>query len=155
MEQERKTENLHIRLTPTDKKKITEHANMMNLSVSDYFTFVFSKKRIIVCDNFRDLVYQIGRIGNNINQIAAIANKNHYISANNINETKKQLQECQQLINKFIAYAYESDSSFAENDSVQSTIILEEVVTTLHILSNRIESMDGRMEKMETKLGML
>ena len=154
MEQERKTENLHIRLTPTDKKKITEHANMMNLSVSDYFTFVFSKKRIIVCDNFRDLVYQIGRIGNNINQIAAIANKNHYISANNINETKKQLQECQQSINKFIAYAYESDSSFTENDSVQSTIILEEVVTTLHILSNRIESMDGRMEKMETKLGM-
>ena len=80
MEQERKTEHLHITLTPTEKKRLSEHAKMMNLSISEYFTFVLNKKRIVICEDSRELVNQIMRIGNNINQIAAVANKNRYIS---------------------------------------------------------------------------
>lgn len=153
MEQERRTDNLHLRITPTEKERIIEHAKKMNMTVGEYFTFVFNKKRIIICDNFHDLIYQIGQIGNNVNQIAAVANKNRYISAQAVNEVKGMVQQCYQLINNFIAYANEPENDFTQNDSVQNAVILEEIVTSLRILSNHLGKMDDRMEKIESKLG--
>ena len=128
MEQERKTEHLHITLTPTEKKRLSEHAKMMNLSISD-------KKRIVICEDSRELVNQIMRIGNNINQIAAVANKNRYISDHSISEVKGMVEECRDSLIEFISFIYESEPDYTQNDSVKNAIILEEIVTTLRILS--------------------
>ena len=49
---------------------------------------------------------------------------------------------------------YESEPDYTQNDSVKNAIILEEIVTTLRILSNRMGNMDNRMEKLESKFGM-
>lgn len=154
MEQERKTENLHLRLTPTDKERIIKHSQMLNMNINDYISFVLNKKRIVICEDFRELINQIMRIGNNINQIAAVANKNRYISDYNISEVKSMVEECRNSVIKFTSYIYESESDFADNSPVQNAIILEEIVTTLRILSNRMGNMDNRMERLETKFGM-
>ena len=154
MEQEHKTEHLHITLTPTEKKRLSEHAKMMNLSISEYFTFVLNKKRIVICEDSRELINQIMRIGNNINQIAAVANMNRYISEYSISEVKGMVEECRDSLIQFISFIYESEPDFTQNDSVKNAIILEEVATSLRILSNRIGNMDDRMEKIETKLGL-
>jgi hypothetical protein len=39
-------------------------------------------------------------------------------------------------------------------NQIKNAIILEEVATSLRILSNRMGNMDDRMEKIETKLGL-
>ena len=127
---------------------------MMNLSISEYFTFVLNKKRIVICEDSRELVNQIMRIGNNINQIAAVANKNRYISDHSISEVKGMVEECRDSLIEFISFIYESEPDYTQNDSVKNAIILEEIVTTLRILSNRMGNMDNRMEKLESKFGM-
>ena len=91
MEQERKTEHLHITLTPTEKKRLSEHAKMMNLSISEYFTFVLNKKRIVICEDSRELVNQIMRIGNNINQIARHVNSSHAVAERDIEQMKRDV----------------------------------------------------------------
>ena len=66
----RKTETLHIRLTPDDKQLIEQYAKMMNFSMSAFIEILLHRKRIIVCENLGELIIQLSRIGNNINQIA-------------------------------------------------------------------------------------
>ena len=100
------------------------------------------------------MVNQIMRIGNNINQIAAVANKNRYISDHSISEVKGMVEECRDSLIEFISFIYESEPDYTQNDSVKNAIILEEIVTTLRILSNRMGNMDNRMEKLESKFGM-
>ena len=101
---------------------------MMNLSISEYFTFVLNKKRIVICEDSRELVNQIMRIGNNINQIAAVANKNRYISDHSISEVKGMVEECRDSLIEFISFIYESEPDYTQNDSVKNAIILEEIV---------------------------
>ena len=84
MERERKTEKLLLRLTPTEKRNVAYHAQLMNVSVNEYISLLIRRKRIVICENIPELIYQIQKIGNNINQIAAIANTNQYISKNAI-----------------------------------------------------------------------
>ena len=154
MEQERKTENLHLRLTPTEKERIVKHSQMLDMNINDYISFVLNKKRVVICEDFRELINQIMRIGNNINQIAAVANKNRYISDHSISEVKGMVEECRDSLIEFISFIYESEPDYTQNDSVKNAIILEEIVTTLRILSNRMGNMDNRMEKLESKFGM-
>ena len=47
--------------------------------------------------------YQLGKIGNNINQIAAVANKNRYISDHSISEVKGMVEECRDSLIEFIS----------------------------------------------------
>lgn len=71
----KKTERIEIRLNQEEKKNIAFHSKLMNISMSEYILLNIRRKRIVICENFPELIYQISRIGNNINQIAAIANK--------------------------------------------------------------------------------
>ena len=64
------------------------------------------------------------------------------------------VEECRDSLIEFISFIYESEPDYTQNDSVKNAIILEEIVTTLRILSNRMGNMDDRMEKIETKLGL-
>lgn len=43
--------------------------------------------------NLRDLVYEVNRVGNNINQIARIAQQNKEIEEEEIEQLKKQVEE--------------------------------------------------------------
>ena len=90
MDKERKTEKLLLRLTPTDKKNISYHANLMNVSVTEYISLCIRRKRIVICEDFPDLIYHLSKIGTNINQIATIANTNQYISITNVEEVKQR-----------------------------------------------------------------
>ncbi|MBQ6387773.1 MAG: plasmid mobilization relaxosome protein MobC [Ruminococcus sp.] len=116
---------------------------MMNLSISEYFTFVLNKKRIVICEDSRELVNQIMRIGNNINQIAAVANKNRYISNHSISEVKGMVEECRDSLIEFISFIYESEPDYTQNDSVKNAIILEEIVTTLRMCLSSKKCIEG------------
>lgn len=43
--------------------------------------------------NLRELVYEVNRIGNNVNQLAKIAQKNKNIEVEEIEQLKKQMKE--------------------------------------------------------------
>lgn len=60
---------LSIRLTAKEKEAILSKANEAEMSVTDYIVRSTSRKKIRVV-NMKDVVIELKRIGNNINQIA-------------------------------------------------------------------------------------
>lgn len=145
MEQERKTEKLLLRLTPTEKNNIAYHSKLMNISQNEYISLCIRRKRIIICKDFPELIYQLSRIGNNINQISAIANTNKYISVNNVTEVQKLMEQCYGLINDFISLISEPENDYREIEKSNMSALLGELVN-----SNKL--MNERMLKIEEKL---
>ncbi len=146
MEQERKTERLDLRLTPTDKKNIAYHAKLMNISQNEYISLCIRRKRIIICKNFPDLIYQLSKIGNNINQIATIANTNQYVSINNVSEVKKLVEKCYELINDFISLIVEPENDYRENEKSNISGWLGELANSYELLSKRMSKIEEKLD---------
>lgn len=145
MSNEQKTVSMHLRITPTEKNNIAYHANLMNVSQNEYISLCIRRKRIVICENFPELLYQLSKIGNNINQIAAIANKNEYISNTNIEEVKKLMQKCYDQMNAFISFIVEPEADYLKGDSAKMSDLLSELV-------NLQKSMNSRLIKIENEL---
>ena len=74
MNKENKTGQLLITVTSTEKKNIQEKALAAHMSVSSYMIKLSEDKKIIVAEKIPQLLYEISKIGTNINQVAKIAN---------------------------------------------------------------------------------
>ena len=145
MDKEKKTEKLLLRLTPTDKKNISYHANLMNVSVTEYISLCIRRKRIVICEDFPDLIYHLSKIGTNINQIATIANTNQYISITNVEEVKQLMQKCYTELNNFIAIVAEPEKDYLQNDT-------EKISELLSQLTDSVKSINVRLIKIEEHL---
>lgn len=142
MSNEKKSDSMLLRLTPTDKKNISYHAELMNISKTEYVSLCIRRKRIVVCENFPELIFQLSKIGNNINQIAAVANTNKYITENSIQEIKILMQRCYNLMNDFISFIAEPENDYLKNDTSKVSELLGE-------LSNSVNSINSRLLKIE------
>lgn len=145
MSSEKKTDSMLLRLTPTDKKTIAYHADLMNISRTEYVSLCIRRKRIVICENFPDLIYQLSKIGNNINQIAVVANTNKYISERSIQEVKNLMMKCYDLMNDFIAFIAEPENDYLKNDTSKVSELLGE-------FSNSLNSINARLIKIENKI---
>ena len=114
----------------------------MNISANEYIELCIRRKRIVICEDFPELIYQLSKIGTNINQIAAVANKNEYISAKNIEETKNLMNKCYDLMNSFISFISEPENDFLKSDTSKVSELLGE-------LSNSVKSINSRLVKIE------
>ena len=94
MKKEAKSYRIYIRVSEAEKAEIAYQAALNNMSISEYILKCVRRKRIVVCENFPELLYQLSALGNNLNQIAAIANTNKYISSNQIESAKNILSDC-------------------------------------------------------------
>ena len=138
MEKETKTERLQLRLTPMEKRNVAYHAQLMNVSVNEYISLLIRRKRIVICENIPELIYQIQKIGNNINQIAAVANTNQYISINNVSEVERLMKECYNLLNGFIDFISEPEKNYLQNDTSKISEQLESIITSIQIRNKQI-----------------
>ena len=145
MSTEQKTERLNLRLSLADKQNVMYHAKLMHLSANEFIELCIRRKRIVICENFPELIYQLSKIGNNINQIAAVANKNQYISATNIEEIKNLMNKCYDLMNSFIDFISEPENDFRRSDTSKVSEFLVELL-------NSVESMNNRLIKIEQRL---
>ena len=80
MNKENKTEQLLIRITPTEKKNIQAKAATAHMSVSGYIVKLSEDKKIIVAEKIPQLLYEFAKIGTNINQVAKIANTQKFVN---------------------------------------------------------------------------
>ena len=84
------------------------------------------------------MIYQIQKIGNNINQIAAVANTNQYISINNVSEVERLMKECYNLLNGFIDFISEPEKNYLQNDTSKISEQLESIITSIQIMNKQI-----------------
>ena len=145
MSQERKTERLDLRLTPSDKQKASHNANLLGISMNEYIVRCIRLKRIVICENLPELIYHLGKIGTNINQIAAVANTNEYVSVNNVEEIKKLMKDCYGKFEDLLLFITEPENDGAQNGTGN-------IAETLLELTVAVRTMNKRLQKIEKHL---
>ena len=90
------------RMASADREKIRALAQKAGLSMSDYVTACCLGKRIVIIDGLKDVLRQQKAIGNNLNQLAVLANMGKVQFANldaatqafaKINTALREIQE--------------------------------------------------------------
>ena len=140
MEQERKTENIHFRLTPTEKEILTQNAALQKMSINKYVSLCLTRKRIVICESLPDLILAISKIGNNINQIARIANTTRYISESSVSEVKKLMENCYGKLDEFLGFINEPSDEVAQRELANLPETLSEIKNAIQMLNRKIDS---------------
>ena len=113
---DKKDKGIYIKCTEEEKMQIRENAlRIGTTNVSNYARKMLLDGKVIKLDLgvLKDYVYEIGKIGTNINQIARNANKYNYTSQENINmiinnqiEIKKVTEKLVQVLEKNLSNDY-------------------------------------------------
>ena len=72
--QKKKTAIITARMTPADKKVITQRAKTAGMTVTDYLTTCALGKNIVRIDGLDDLLSELKAQGRNLNQLTTLAN---------------------------------------------------------------------------------
>lgn len=89
------------RVTKGERKKILYKADLMNVSISQFVRMALKKNEITIVPGMDEVVYQMLKVGNNINQIACILNTNGtYPEIRAINELTEEFGEIKEEIKK-------------------------------------------------------
>ena len=107
--EERKSEEIHLRMTPTEKKEIEEKAKLVGKSVANYLLSLSQNQRIVVAKKLPTLIYEINKIGVNVNQITAVANSQKYVSKEMLMKVREELQKVVDLLQQILEEVYNTD----------------------------------------------
>ena len=98
----RKNKQFSIRISAQDLETIRQKAVQAHMSQSDYVTVCCLGKRIVILDRLKEVLRQQKAIGNNLNQLAVLANMGNVQFANldsavreftKINTALREIQE--------------------------------------------------------------
>lgn len=95
-----RTRKMTFRLTEEEYKKIKEKVEEAGVSQQQFLLKTALNKEIIHIQEYQELIFQIKKIGININQIARKANETGQISDTDIEEVKGGLEQIWQSLNR-------------------------------------------------------
>ena len=79
-----------IRVNEKEKKKLIEKSKIAKLSLSEYLIKQGLDKEIVIVDGLNEVVSELRRIGNNINQLTYLANSGRIYTVD-LSEVKQEL----------------------------------------------------------------
>lgn len=96
MEKDNKTELIRARVTPEELRRI--HSKMQELGIQNRSAYLRKMALDGICvqmdlSEIREMTYQIGRLGNNLNQIAKHANETGVVYPSEIRSIQRQFEE--------------------------------------------------------------
>lgn len=91
------TKRLNFRISDEADAAIREKASDANMSITDYVISAASGKEIINFDGLYDVITQIKRLGNNVNQLLILSRQGR-ISTVNLTETQAELRRIYTLL---------------------------------------------------------
>ena len=94
----RKTDRIEIRVTPEEKMLIVLKSKEANQSISEFLIKSSVENKIVVINQLPEMITELRRIGNNINQLTKLAN-GRVITSVDLEDTKKELQKIWQSLN--------------------------------------------------------
>lgn len=93
---------IETRISATEKEIIETNAAKAKMSVTEYVRRCCLKKKVMDTSWVAGITNQIIRIGVNVNQVAAVANKNHSVSDAQIDLLNRNLIELQNKMQSII-----------------------------------------------------
>lgn len=85
----KKDKIITIRVNEKEKKKLIEKSKIAKLSLSEYLIKQGLDKDIVMVDGLNEVVAELRRIGNNINQLTYLANSGRIYTVD-LNETRNR-----------------------------------------------------------------
>ena len=103
MAEKKQNKNRHFNFRVNEKEysKIKSKIEKSNLNTSEYLLRTAMKKEIIVIDGLEEIIIQLRRIGNNINQLTKLCNQGRLTNIN-LEDVKKEMKSIWQLLNLLI-----------------------------------------------------
>lgn len=102
MDKAPKKAEVHIRISTEEKRKLKEKALQANMTMSKYILFLSENKKIYTVDQLPKLIFEISKIGTNINQVVHGINYEHRVSGSDIKVLQDKLTEVQDLLLKLV-----------------------------------------------------
>ena len=96
---------MSIRVSERERREIEEKAAAIGMTPSAYIRTMALDGGNVDTTSHEDrqkLMYELSTIGNNINQIARMANTNVFISKSDVQEVNEQLKQIQRLLLQYI-----------------------------------------------------
>lgn len=135
---ENKNERIYLRVTPDEKALILKSARSADMNTSKYILTLVKKKRVINIRGFPDLIYQVAKIGININQITAAINTKHSATIEEILKLQTLLNLVNERLNLIL-------KQIDEDSKLPSTSSEKEI-------DERLKKMESELESMKEKL---
>ena len=86
------------RVSEKEKRKLIEKSKIAKLSLSEYLIEQGLDKDIVIVDGLNEVVAELRRIGNNINQLTYLANSG-YLNVKSLDEVKIELEKVWRELN--------------------------------------------------------
>ena len=96
---------MSIRVSERERRQIEEKAVDTGMTPSAYIRTMLLESGNVdttIHDDRQKLLHELSAIGNNINQIARMANTNVFILKSDVQDVKEQLRQIQQLLLQYI-----------------------------------------------------
>ena len=95
----KKDKIITIRVNERDKKKLIEKSKIAKLSLSEYLIKQGLDKEIVMVDGLNEVVSELRRIENNINQLTYLANSGRIYTVD-LSEVKQEIGKVWNAINE-------------------------------------------------------
>ena len=93
-----KEKRVTIRLTQEEYEKLKEKANTLGITTSAYIRKILGNREKVLTKCDKELLYELNRIGNNLNQIAKHCNINKSVDKLVLQELVAIEQQLQKLL---------------------------------------------------------
>lgn len=134
---ENKNERIYLRVTSEEKELITKSARSADMNISEYILCLVKKKRVVNIRGFPDLLYQIAKIGININQITAAINTKHSATIEELLNVQKLLNLVNERLNLIL-------KQIDENTELSLSSSEKEIDQRLKKLESDFENLKGK-----------
>lgn len=133
-----KNERIYLRVTQEEKDLISKSASSAGMNISEYILCLAKKKRVVNVRGFPDLIYQVAKIGININQITAAINTKNSATIEEI----LKLQTLLNLVNERLNLILKQIDEDSKLPSLSSEKEIDE----------RLKKLESELESMKEKL---
>ena len=111
MNREKKTVEICVRVTPAEKKELQEKADTAHLSLSRYLVKSASDRKMLQTENIAKLIYEIRKIGINVNQIAHVANGQRFILQSDLVSLNRHMDAVIEITKKILKATYDEQEA--------------------------------------------
>lgn len=137
----KKSENLIIRVTPDEKQKIRDNAQIAKMSVSKYLITLVYRKRMVVITEASQLLADVHGVCINLNQIAKVANSQKFVNQNNVENILLLSAELKKMLNEIISLIVEPDKDNYVTQPTMTNMRLDNIELSLSELSETLKAM--------------
>lgn len=122
----KRNHEIKIRLSDNELKKVNDAVEKSNLSRESFLRLLLNGyvPRFIPVYDFQNVISQLRRIGNNLNQIAVIANKTNVIDVmrykNEVGNLKNEIADLKRLMSQPFSFAEVEEMKDGNNKDMAS-----------------------------------